>query len=41
MEVLSRQMTRSLGETYTQTERESVRYVTDNILEWRGEKSRR
>ena len=31
MEVLSRLMTRSLGETY-QTERESVRYITDDDL---------
>ena len=30
MEVLSRLMTRSLGETY-QTKRESVRYVTDDL----------
>ena len=33
MEVLSRLMTRSLGETY-QTKRESVRYVTDDDLGW-------
>ena len=33
MEVLSRLMTRSLGETY-QTKRESVRYVTDDDFGW-------
>ena len=37
MEVLSRLMTRSLGETY-QTKRESVRYVTDDDLGWAGGK---